>query len=158
MAEKFTDLELFKTEAKPYWDIDFQDSGDFELVKGFETAILVSLFQNARADESEVPSPEFRSGWAGNEFFNIEEGSKLWLLDQARNTIQTKNFGINYIKRGLEWLKTQNFAKDINVLANRTIENITFNISFVRFDNTVLNESFQLWENTDLESLETEAA
>ena len=69
------------------YDIQLGDDGDILTEDAFDTAIIVSIFSDRRADESEALIPEMRRGWIGNESTpGIEIGSKLWLYEQARLT------------------------------------------------------------------------
>ena len=63
------------------------ENGDFKNEEGFDTAIWVSLFTDARASESQVLIPENRRGWLGNLVSDVEErqlGSFLWLVEQRK--------------------------------------------------------------------------
>jgi len=98
-------VDIKLNDDKGYWDIDFDSQGDFVLEDGFDTAILMSLMCNKRANEAEVEAPQYRRGWWGNEtsdFDNFEIGSKLWLLSQARATQNTLNRAIRYTQDALQ--------------------------------------------------------
>ena len=75
------DFALKQTSSGAY-DLDF----DVEFTDTLDTAIYMSLFCDALADESEVKERPERRGWWGSLtlHFNNEVGSKLWLYDQAR--------------------------------------------------------------------------
>ena len=58
------------------YDIQIASNGDILTQDFFDTYILVSLFSNRRANESEVLVPELRGGWIGNESTpGFEQGS-----------------------------------------------------------------------------------
>lgn len=66
-----------------------RDAGDFAVTPGLETSMLVSLFSDRRADQSEVSDPMQRRGWIGNlvaETVGDNHGSGLWLYEQRRLT------------------------------------------------------------------------
>jgi phage gp46-like protein len=162
------DLKLTKDNEGTY-DIGFQSNGDFELEEGFDTALLMSLFQNKRLDESEQPIPQFRDGWWGNllnDNQNYEIGSKLWALD-GRRTQNTLNQALDFIRDSLQWFLDEGYLKDVRVSGAFTSEEISelsfsestitfadngmvFLITLVRFNNKSEKQFFDLWENTDL--------
>ena len=110
------DLKLTKDSEGTY-DINFQANGDFELEEGFDTAILMSLFQNKRLAESEQPIPQYRGGWWGNllnDDENYQIGSKLWALD-GRRTQNTLNQAIDFARDCLQWFIDDGLLKDIEV-------------------------------------------
>jgi len=145
------DLKLTKDSEGTY-DIGFQANGDFELEEGFDTAILMSLFQNKRLDESEQPIPQYRGGWWGNLLNNDENyqiGSKLWALD-GRRTTNTLNQAIDFARDCLQWFIDNGLLKDINVTGEFKTNGITLAITLIRFNNKSETLFFDLWENTDL--------
>lgn len=162
------DLKLTKDSEGTY-DIGFQSNGDFELENGFDTALLMSLFQNKRLDESEQAIPQYRGGWWGNLLNDVtgyEIGSKLWALD-GRRTQDTLNKAIDYIRDSLQWLLDDGYLQDIQVSGAFTSEEISelsfsestitfadngmvFLIKLIRFNNKSEKQFFDLWENTDL--------
>lgn len=142
------DIKLTKT--NDYWDIFLDNSGDLEGVNSIDTAIDISLFTDKRADKSEIQASELRRGWIGNLFNAIIDykiGSKLWLIYQARNLQLTANKGVDFIKDSLKWLIEDGLVEDIKVSANRTIDNIEFNLRIIRKDNEI-ERIFILWENS----------
>lgn len=147
------DIKLTKNSSGIY-DINFDDNGDFELVDGLETAILMSFYGWKRALQNEVAKPEFRRGWWGNEINttipNYEVGSKLWLLYESRITENNKNLAISYVRNGFEWLKEDNIVKDVEVDGEIEDNNINFTIKIIGLDDSVNTFYFNLLENTDL--------
>jgi len=146
------DIKLEKNSDNIY-DISIVD-GDFESVDGFDTAILMSLFIDKRANQAEVSESSLRRGWIGNEQNDDEDyevGSKLWLLDQARLNQDSVNRAIDFTRDGFIWMIEDSQVKDVQVTGQEFHPtNISVTVSFVRFDNTTFNKQFNLWENTDL--------
>ena len=94
---------LLEQDEDNIYDISFEN-GDFKLTDGFDTAIVLSLFTDARADSSEVSEPILRRGWIGNEQNENEDdnfGSKIWLLEQARTNEDTSNRSTTYSQDAL---------------------------------------------------------
>jgi phage gp46-like protein len=151
-----TDIKLRRSEDAQIYDINFVD-GDFEQMNGLDTAILMSLTCERRADESEVSLPEKRRGWIGNEingFSDFEYGSKLWLLEQARATQDTLNKAVTYAQEALQWLVEDDYATSI-VVDGEYDDNIELllNIKFVRNNNVVESRTFNVWQNTFIDGI-----
>ena len=90
---------------------------DLELDQGLETAVLVSLFSDARLEAGdELPEGEsdLRGWWAdggpGDRF-----GSRLWLLERAKVTQATLELARRYATEALEWLITEEIAERVEV-------------------------------------------
>ena len=149
----FVDIEL-KQNENGIFDFSFSD-GDFNIVEGFEMALLMSVLCEQRAESSEVAAPEMRRGWWGNEAQNFEEyniGSKLWLLYQARSTTDTLNNALTFVRDGLNWFIEDSFLSEVNVTAEyRRIDTqrvLDMNVDLVRFQNSVASKGFRIWQNT----------
>lgn len=134
------------------YDISFDENGDFVLDQSYETAIRMSLWVDSRADESEVKQQDLRRGWWGNlELFDVphEIGSKLWLLQQERNTIRTRNRAQDYVKQCLQWLIDDEHAKNIDVVATSdSMYDLILTITILYSANLLETFRFSLWENT----------
>lgn len=134
-----------------YLDISFTD-GDLTLTHGFETALLMSILCEARAAASEVPTVERRRGWWGNyvsSFQGYEQGSKFWLLYQAKRTNDTLNLAKTYVSNGLQWFLTDKYADDISI--DTSFDNIGLKIdtTLYRSKNKIANASYRIWDNTN---------
>lgn len=112
-----------------YVDIEINEKGDIATTDGLDTTIAMSIFCERRADIDEVLKPSRRRGWWGNELATIpgfEQGSKLWLLDQARLTPNNVNEGRDFVAAGLEWMIEDGVVDDVTVTTNR--DNAQLNI------------------------------
>ena len=132
-----------------------EDGKDFASVDGFETAILVSIFTDARASASEVPDPFKRRGWLGNLLTfeeGIELGSKLWLLDQSRITAteinQARAFTVEALRRFTADRLITGLEVDVSQLSARAIR---IRITFFNEDNEIERVSV-LWRRTSRSS------
>lgn len=145
-----TDILLKKTDAD-YYDFEIY-KGDFLLTDGFDTAIIISLLTDRRADSSEVSPVELRRGWFGNLILrniindsSIELGSKLWLLYQARQMQNTINFARNASNEALIWLVEYRYAlsvvSEVSAIDESTILD---EVSIILDDNVKLKRSFEL--------------
>lgn len=145
MTDEFTDVELNTLEG--YHDISFED-GDFKKLKGFDTAIFISLMTDARASQNQVPQPEKRRGWIGNLNNPVELGSLIWLYEQARLITATVNGVTDQAKKSLQWFIDFSYATDVTVTSSRTRDSILADIDIQRADGSVETTRLTLWENT----------
>ena len=96
-------------------------SGSLEADDGLQTAIVISLFTDRRADPSDLPanaSGADRRGWWGDSFADVEGdriGSRLWLLARAKKTQATLLRARDYTKEALQWLIEDGVAREVNV-------------------------------------------
>ena len=116
------------TDAALVWNADAWH-GDIALERGaivvdagLRTAILISLFTDARAPD-DAPLPEEsadRRGWWGDDFparssTRGETGSLLWLLARSKITQATINRAREYTLAALQWLLADGIASRIDV-------------------------------------------
>lgn len=159
MSTDYThDIKLTQDEEDDVFDIHFVD-GDFEVDDTFDINIIMSLFVDARADESEIPEPLRRRGFWGDLILyaqedNISLGSKLWLV-YGRNTEEQLNRAIDYSRKGLDWFVQKNYAKSIEVDGRRVINAIILDVRFIIEDNSISEFNFKLWENGVVETIES---
>ena len=91
---------------------------DLQREDGLDTAILVSLFSDARVREDELPPGQtWRRGWWGD---SIEDeptvtGSKLWLLRREKATEEVLVRARGYIREALRWMIQEGVAVAVNV-------------------------------------------
>lgn len=132
------------------------DGADFASVDGMETAIVTSLFTDARAPENRVPTAQRRRGWIGN-ILTIgqrrELGSLLWTLDQARITQNTMNNARVDAQACFNWMVEDGAARSINVnVVQQDRSSINIDIQYTDLDNQT--ERFTtLWRATSAAKL-----
>ncbi|MGD9276258.1 MAG: phage GP46 family protein [Candidatus Pacearchaeota archaeon] len=146
----FVDFKLIKNNYGLY-DINFID-GDIEITQGFETSLLMTVLCERRASASEISIAQKRRGWWGNAFLgynNFEQGSKLWLLSQARADQLTLNNAKTFLNNALQWYITDsllsNFTVDTSYNAQKEL---LIKISLIISSDIVLSKYFKLWQNT----------
>ncbi len=92
---------------------------DLETDDGLETAILISLFTDARVSLAELPfSESSQRGWWGDVFPEVEGdqiGSKLWTVAREKTTLPTRNKIITLVRESLAWLLEDGVAGAVNV-------------------------------------------
>jgi len=145
------DIDLFKNDDN-LWDIEIDTNGDLKGSNSIDTAVLMSLFTDKRADASEIRDSKERRGWWGNLFNDNEDyeiGSKLWLsTNQGRLTDDTLNAINSQALNCLVWMKEDNIVDDIKVSSNIIgNEQVRLNLKFIIGSN-IINKYFILWENS----------
>ncbi len=127
-------------------------NGTIQSVDGLESAILVSLFTDARASSAIVGDPLLRRGWVGNILVqNLERelGSVLWLADQARTDQNTLNFFQDEVRNAFQWMLDDNVVSRVTI-ATEIEDSVTIkvSISFLTTNNQ-LERYVILWRATD---------
>ena len=97
------------------------ENGDFVADDGLETAVIISLFTDARVSVEQLPPGEVnQKGWWGDKVSDVDQdkiGSRLWTLSRAKRTTQTLRQYEDYSKEALEWMKEDGVAATINAAA-----------------------------------------
>jgi len=88
---------------------------------GLRTAIVVSLFTDARArDDDPLPAPEDRRGWWGDALPVAADdriGSRLWLLGREKRLQAVVGRARDYAAEALAWLVEDGIASSVEVEA-----------------------------------------
>ncbi len=142
-------IDAVGDEASGY-DIALDDNGDIETADQLDTALFMSLFCERRATDTETPASHLRRGWIGNESTpDFEVGSKLWLYEQARLSLDTINGIKSAAKSALIWMIEDNIAIRVVVAVSLSNQNsITVTITITRPNSKVERRFFELWQNT----------
>ncbi len=120
------------SDIKFIWSQDFLEgdlqlnNGDLLREDGLTTAILISLFTDARADEDdEIDDKNDKRGWWGDLVSPTPIGSKLWQFDRSKTTQTTITKFKQAIEDCLQWLIDDDVAEkiDVNVYRSGTIGN-----------------------------------
>lgn len=100
------------------FDLNMKDQ-DLERDDGLRTALVISLFTDARISDEELPSGETsKRGWWGDLFPDVERdriGSRLWLLERAKQTNETLAQAKQYALESLQWLIEDEIATAVEV-------------------------------------------
>lgn len=143
-----TDAVLKVQATSQQYDFSIDSDGDIQTADFFDTSILYSIFGERRASSDEVVEPQRRRGWIGNGP-DFENGSKLWLYEQARLTRDILNRIEDEARKSLEWLVGEGFAVSIdNVTATVSSGRVGLSIEIRRSRDKVDRKFFDLWENT----------
>jgi phage gp46-like protein len=96
-------------------------AGDLAADEGLETAVLLSLFTDTRAEDSELPPGIVdKRGYWGDTISDVPGdswGSKLWLLAREPKNLATLAKAEEYAKASLDWMKSDGLADDIRATA-----------------------------------------
>lgn len=132
------------------YDIKIGFDGDIETEDSFDTYIIVALLTDQRANESEVPQPQNRRGWIGNEHTpGFEMGSKLWLFEQRRLSRTTINGLEDAAVDALQSMVEEDLAVAVRSADVRLSSTGAFlEIDILRSQNQVEKRFFDLWQNT----------
>lgn len=99
-----------------------QIAAGLETEPGLKTAVIISLFSDARAgDDDELPFGETdRRGWWGDMLAGANGpklGSKLWLLQREKHTTEVLRRAESYAKDALQWLIDDGIAASVLAIA-----------------------------------------
>lgn len=143
-----TDAVLTIDPGTQLYDLQLDDNGDINTADFFDTSLLYSIFGERRATPDEVVDARRRRGWIGNGP-DFENGSKIWLLSQARLTRSTLNRLEDESQKALQWLVDDGLAVSIDqVTATVSGGRVLLDITIRRSRDKVVRRSFILWENT----------
>lgn len=95
---------------------------------GLETAIVISLFTDRRANDDDVlPSGgDDRRGWWGDTFAEVDGdriGSRLWLLAREKQLPEVLVRAKQYAEEALQWLIDDGIARAVYVTAEAVTTN-----------------------------------
>lgn len=92
---------------------------DFKTDDGLETAVIISLFTDARCSLEELPAEEkSKRGWWGDAIPEVDgeiTGSKLWLLRREKQTDETRKRAKDTCEEALAWMIEDKLAEQIIV-------------------------------------------
>lgn len=102
-------------EARGDWS---QSGADLAGGTDLETAVLISLFTDRRADPDDaIPDGTTDPrGWWGDMDEDRPIGSKLWLLERAKATEAVRLQAQDYISDALQWLVDDGVAEAVEVV------------------------------------------
>lgn len=110
-----TDLRLHLTAQGADLAIE---NGDLALDHGIQTAVLISLFSDARAEEDQRPSPADSPRGYWGDTAEDRYGSLLWLLRRAKVTQETLTRAEEYARLALSWLIGDGVVERVDVVAS----------------------------------------
>lgn len=96
-------------DIRTVWNVsrgDWDVSGpDLESGRDLETAVIISLFTDRLANGDDVlPSGDDPRGWVGDLGQPVKIGSRLWLLERAKLSLQTGAIAKSMAAEALQWM------------------------------------------------------
>lgn len=149
-------------DIKIIWDIDLMES-DFDLAEGkgdllrengLQTAVLISLFTDRRANTEDKIDGDNKRGWWGDGVSEIEGdqiGSKLWMLERAKTTTSDIALIRRYIEDALQWMLDDEVVQKIEINIERQgeipNEQLAFEVRLYQSDGLKVAMKFKdLWD------------
>lgn len=155
-----SNLAFIYNEIEGYYDIG-ADSGHLAKSNGLDSQLLMSLFVDSRADDSEKPIKEFQRGWAGNIIVNnnipdYEIGCKQWIyIEQGKTTTEIAEAILDTIKNdGLQWMIDDGLCDNVDVVIyeiDYKVGKIILDLTFIINENNIETRRVVLWNNTELQ-------
>lgn len=143
-----SDAVLTVAPSSGLYDFSIDQNGDIKTEEFFDTSLLYSIYGERRASPDEVVEPQLRRGWIGNSE-EFENGSKIWLLSQARLTRSNLNRLQDEAKKAIQWLVDDGYAVLIdNVTATVTDNGVLLDVTIRRSRDKIDRRFFKLWEQT----------
>ena len=142
-----SDIRLFWNNKIGEGDIQFLN-GDFVTGKELETAVLLSIFTDARVQDFKEGD---KSGWWGDLLQIVEDenvhitGSKIWSVRRQKITQHIINLIKAYCYESLSWISDEGIASEINIdvnidsVSNATEKIVVLNIQLVKSERDILN-------------------
>jgi phage gp46-like protein len=124
-AIQLADLALTWSIETADADLSMIDS-DIASDRGLETAVLLSLFMDRRAEVDDRPpsgEPSDRRGWWADQFLPVEGdriGSRLWLLARSKRTGEVAARAKEYVLEALAWMREDRVVAGIEVTVETT--------------------------------------
>lgn len=119
-GERRVDVRMIDPETL---EADLQlEAGDLARELTLRTAVMLSLFSDARATPVELSryGDDDPRGWWGDLLAQVDGdrwGSKLWLLEREKQTDETLNRAREYAFDSLRWLSEDGIAERVDVEA-----------------------------------------
>ena len=136
----FDVIEIPNSKATDF-DLIIEKDGEPTVSEDLKTAILISLFTDARCLESEIPKGQkSRRGFWGDCIFNESTGSKLWLEERPKLNQDTLNKTKQYAQECLKWLIEDGHANSVDVETFYTDTNVLNIEIIIDQDNRILIE------------------
>ena len=145
-------IQIAFTDLSKYFDLALSGA-DLTADDGLETAVIISLFSDRRADDDDaIPDgSNDRRGWWGDTYADIEGdkiGSILWLLSRSKQVPDVARQAKGHIEEALSWMIEDGVTQSVSVVCEWYATGIlAAAITLVRPNGTPLTMKFaNLWE------------
>lgn len=105
---------------------------------GLETAVMLSLYCDRRAEPDDLPPSDDardRRGWWADQFADVPGdliGSRLWLLDRAKATNETVLRAREYVREALAWMIEDRVIAGLDVEVTMTPDGLMIALGLQR--------------------------
>ncbi len=131
------------------FDFQIGPDGDILTEDQLDTAIIVSLFTDRRAEPHEVQKPQLRRGWIGDlETPEVLWGTTLWLLEQARLASKTATLAKGAAQAGLDWMVRDGIAVSVSTRAFVEDQTMRLIVDITKPNSKTESFMVSLWEKT----------
>ena len=97
-------------------DFNCSNETGTDVSRPIETAILLSLFCDARAGVTQVRDGEDRRGWWADSFADNDTwGSRLWMIESMKQDKATLRFAREEADRALQWMIADGVARSLEI-------------------------------------------
>lgn len=150
-----SDVRLRWDMAKAHADIVLLPDGTLDMSGDLETMTVISLFSDRRASSGDrLPTnQDDPRGWWGDFFLPAGDhiGSRAWLLENGRSTLNTPVVAQGYFLEGLQWMPQDGIAASAEVQCSFPVDSKTQLDAIVtihRGDGSKLNLAYdQIWRS-----------
>lgn len=147
-------------DIKIIWNTDLMEgdisysNGDLVVDDGLETAVLMSLFTDRRAeDDDELPDPNStdKRGWWGDlvsDINNDKIGSRQWLLERSKTIDEVLENIKLYAEEALQWMIDDDVVANIEIESERNGDKLYYKVIIYKSDGEIVKMKFDsLWKN-----------
>lgn len=146
------DLALTYDNTTGLMDLRLEED-DLAQDEGLETAVLVALFLDRRANDDDVlplaEAEDRRGSWA-DQFPLVEAdkiGSRLWQLARAPLIASTGHDAEEFSREALQWMIDDDVARDIEITAETDGQRLTLSLVINRPNGDAVSFAFgHVWD------------
>lgn len=127
-----------------WFDVLLED-GDLVTDAGLESAVVLSLFIDRRAETDDVIDDDDKRGWWADGIDSDGDliGSRLWLLQRSKTVADIPRRAKEYAEEALDWMREDGVAKSVLASAQRIGNVLSLQIAIARPDG---REWSSVWE------------
>lgn len=148
------DMRLYFDVNKQYGEIGLADR-DVERDPGLETAIIITLLTDRRADEDDsLPDYNGYKGGSWQDGIPVVDGylmgTKLWLLRRSKTIDEVPTLAKQFLNEGFQWMIDDGVVETVSVAVERRrdiVNTLGISLSFIRPNEpTIFFKFFYNWE------------
>ncbi|MBL1321503.1 MAG: phage GP46 family protein [Methylophaga sp.] len=119
---------------------------DIQTEKGLRTAVMISLFTDARASDDDIlpgNDGDRRGHWADT-YSDSSLGSKLWLLEREKELPNVLQRADEYATQALQWFIDDGIAQTVNVLTDWLAQGrMAIYVTIIKADGNTWQHTFE---------------